>query len=407
MEIIYFSIGIGVFVFSFVFCFRLVRERRELEIRLNKVSQENASLKSEVLHLREFKEKYYNLTGENNRYKELVIKLQTQLEEKEKNDAILKESFENLVNRVLEASSTKLSNESSKILAPLNNELREFKNRIEDLTKNEAERISILLNEIQNIKKLNVKLSEEADNLAKTLKGDIKKAGIWGEMVLERILEMSGLREGYEFKREKVLDGGRPDVIVYLPNNRAVIIDSKVSLKAYSEYIAGDEEALKRLRDSIKKHIDTLSKKDYEKLLDNSLDFVLMFVPIESALITVLEYDPTLFEYAFQKRVILTSPTTLLATLRSIELSWRYEKQAKNIEEVVKMADKLYNKVRLFVEEFDKIGSSLDSAKKSFEVAKNRLADGKDNIISQLETLKEKSGIKPKKVIKYEEDLKE
>jgi DNA recombination protein RmuC len=284
--------------------------------------------------------------------------------------------------------------------------LNEFKQKVDKLYESEIKNISSLFNELKNLKELNQQLSEEAQNLTKALKGDVKKVGNWGEVVLERILEMSGLREGIEFKREVVFKEDnktyRPDVVVYLPNDRIVIIDSKVSLNAYDEYVSGNEDALKNHLLSIKHHIDKLAEKKYENLANNSLDFVLMFVPIEGALMLALENDPSLFEYAFKKRIILTSPTTLLATLRSIEVSWRYEKQAKNIAEIVKMAENLYDKVRGFVDDFEKVGDNLDKAKKSFDNAKKKLTDGRGNVISQISKLKDQAGIKPKKELPNE-----
>jgi len=254
------------------------------------------------------------------------------------------------------------------------------------------------------------KLTKEAQNLTKALKGDKKTQGTWGEIILERVLELSGLREGYEYKREVLLkdefeNSFRPDIIVYLPNNREVIIDAKTSLNAYDSFINAQNEEeknsfLKEHIKNIKNHIDSLSDKKYENLKGvNSLDFIFMFIPIENALMVALEKDSSLFEYAFKKKIILVSPTTLLVSLRAIESSWRYEKQAKNIAEVVKMAENLYDKVRGFVDDFIKIEKSLKDLQKNYDNAKNKLADGRGNIIRQLQNLKEKAGIKPKKEI--------
>jgi DNA recombination protein RmuC len=211
---------------------------------------------------------------------------------------------------------------------------------------------------------------------------------------------MSGLQKGYEYEREVVFKKNnkilRPDVVIYLPNKRIVIIDSKVSLTSYNKYIAGDENALKDHIESIKRHINSLAEKEYETLTDNSLDFVLMFIPIEGALMLALENDHNLFEYAFKKRIILTSPTTLLATLRSIEVSWRYEKQANNIKEVIKIAENLYSKVNGFIKDFQKVGEQIKKANDSFEKAEKKLYTGNGNMIYQINKLKDKAGIKPK-----------
>ncbi|GAX87860.1 DNA recombination protein RmuC [Lebetimonas natsushimae] len=398
----------------------LKKEYENLNNEKNNILNENSALKEKLSFLEKIEEKYQNLLEENQKDKALIKELQTKIEEEQKSfeeklsiikksEEELKTAFENVANKILEENAKKLSNEGIKnfenILMPLNNNLNEFKQKVDKLYESEIKNISSLFNELKNLKELNQQLSQEANNLTKALKGDVKKVGNWGEVVLERILEMSGLREGEEFKREVVFKGEktyRPDVVVYMPNDRIVIIDSKVSLNAYDEYVSGNEDALKNHLLSIKSHIDKLAEKKYEALVHNSLDFVLMFVPIEGALMLALESDPGLFEYAFKKRIILTSPTTLLATLRSIEVSWRYEKQAKNIAEIVKMAENLYDKVRGFVDDFEKVGDNLAKAQKSYEGAKNKLITGRGNVISQISKLKDKSGIKPKKELPNE-----
>jgi len=242
------------------------------------------------------------------------------------------------------------------------------------------------------------------------LSGESKTQGIWGEMVLEKVLEMSGLREGKEYKREVSLQDNqtqkyRPDVIVYLPQNREVIIDAKTSLRAFKEYVNSQDEHTKRalLKEhikAIKNHIDRLSEKKYEELKGvHSLDFVFIFVPIENALMVALDGDSGLFEYAFKRRVVLVSPTTLLVALRAIESSWRYERQSESIAEVIKNAESLYDKVRLFIEDFEKIGKSLKLANDTYDSAFKKLSTGKGNVLRQIEMLKEKANIKPKKEI--------
>ncbi|GAB6074416.1 DNA recombination protein RmuC [Nautilia lithotrophica] len=347
--------------------------------------------------------------------------LKTRLEESEKafeeklellkkSEEKLKTTFENLANEILEKTNEKMTKTSKEnllqILNPLQNQMKEFKEKIEFLSKDEAEKISALQNELKNLKELSHKLSTDAENLTKALKGESKTQGNWGEMVLERVLELSGLEKGREYEREVSLNDEdnrryRPDVIVHLPNSRDVIIDAKTSLNAYQEYIKTEDKTfIKAHIQALKKHIDDLAEKRYENLKGvNSLDFIFMFVPVENALLLALENDPGLFEYAFKKRVVLVSPTTLLVSLRAIESSWRFERQAKNIDEVVKAAESLYDKVRGFTEDFEKIGKSLESAQKSFDNAKNKLTSGRGNVLRQVELLKEKAGIKPKKEI--------
>jgi len=330
-----------------------------------------------------------------------------------KSEERLKESFENLANEILERTNekmTKMSKESIfQILNPLQSQMKDFKEKIETLSRDEAEKISALQNELKNLKELSHKLSSDAENLTKALKGESKTQGNWGELVLERVLELSGLEKGREYEREVSLNDEndkryRPDVIVHLPNSRDVIIDAKTSLNAYQEYIkTQDEKYIKAHIRALKNHIDSLAEKKYEKLKGvNSLDFIFMFVPVENALLLALENESNLFEYAFKKRVVLVSPSTLLVSLRAIESSWRFEKQAKNIEEVVKAAENLYDKVRGFTEDFEKIGKNLDNAQKSYLSAKNRLVSGKGNVIRQIEILKEKANIQPKKEISKE-----
>jgi DNA recombination protein RmuC len=364
--------------------------------------------------LNKLREENKKLTAENESLKTKLKENEKSFEEKmnllKKSEERLKESFENLATEILEKTNEKMTKTSkdsiSAMLNPLQNQMKEFREKIEHLSKDEAEKISALQNELKNLKELSHKLSADAENLTKALRGESKTQGNWGELVLERVLELSGLKEGREFEREVSLNDGenrryRPDVIVHLPNERDVIIDAKTSLNAYQKYIETEDKTyIKAHIQAIKNHIDALADKKYENLQGvNSLDFIFMFVPIENALLLALENDPGLFEYAFKKRVVLVSPTTLLVSLRAIESSWRFERQAKNIDEVVKAAENLYDKVRGFSEDFEKIGKSLNSALDTFEKAKGKLTTGKGNVIRQIILLKEKAGFKPKKEI--------
>ena len=408
----------GLIVFILILISKHKRKIQELNSKLQYLNNQNLLLEEKIKNLNVYKSEVSKLQNENIDLKIENEKLKTLIEENQKSyeekvkflqnsEENLKESFENLANVILEKTAEKFNKTSesslSQIINPMQKEIKEFKEKIENLTLDEARKLSSLENELKHLKELNTKLSNEAENLTKALKGDKKLQGGWGEMVLERVLELSGLEKGREYDREVVLrnrDGKiyRPDVIVHLPDNRDVIIDSKVSLNAYLRYIeTNDEKYLKEHINNLKKHIDTLAEKNYENLEGiNTLDFIFMFVPIENALNIALE-NSNLFEYAFQKRVVLTSPSTLLVSLRAIEVTWRYERQAENIKEVVVIAERLYNKVRLFNDEFEKVGKSLESANKNYLSAKNRL---NENIIKEINNLKEKSGIKPKKEIK-------
>ncbi len=385
-----------------------------LESRVKELENEKAKLNEEKSLLAEANSK---LSVENQELKTKLEESEKAFEEKmellKKSEDKLKETFENLANEILETTKEKMTRTSkenlAQILDPLKLQMKDFKEKIESLNKEEREKMAVLQKELKDLKELSIQLSTDAENLTKALKGESKTQGNWGELVLEKVLELSGLKEGREFDREVSMKNEenkryRPDVIVHLPNERDVIIDAKTSLTAYSEYIATENDTyLKAHIQSIKRHIDELAEKNYEHLKGiNTLDFIFMFVPIENALLVALEGDAGLFEYAFKKRIILVSPTTLLVSLRAIESSWRFERQAKNIEEVVKAAESLYDKVRGFTDDFEKIGKSLESAQKSFDNAKNKLTGGKGNVIRQVEILKQKAGIKPKKEISPE-----
>jgi DNA recombination protein RmuC len=350
-----------------------------------------------------------------------LVKYQTKLEASEKNSAEkisllkdsegeLKKQFENLATKIFEKNSesfSKISQEKiNTIVSPMQTQLKDFKEKVESVYLNEAKERSALSNELKTLKELNQKISTEAHNLTTALKGNNKTQGSWGEMILEQVLNRSGLRAGEEYLREKTLKNSsgetyRPDVVVNLPQDRQVIIDAKTSLVDYEDYSNDNNDAsLKAHINSINKHIDGLADKDYENLQGiNTLDFVFMFIPIESALMLALENDKDLFDKAFKKKIILVSPTTLLIALKAVENSWRYEKQAKNTEEVVRLATKLYDKVRGFTEDFEKVGKNLNSAQKTYDDAFGKLTSGKDNIIRQIEVFKDKSNIKPKKQI--------
>ena len=359
--------------------------------------------------------------------KELISQLQTKLNEQNKamdekltilqnNENKLKIEFKNLASEILDNNSKKFSEQNSEnlslILNPMKQQINEFKKKVEDVYDKESRDRSILSAELKTLKELNNKISQDAINLTNALKGQNKTQGIWGEMVLEKVLESSGLRKGEEYLREEFLTsvegkGYRPDVIVNLPNNRQVIIDAKTSLTSYEQYASNNEEDknryLKTHLISINNHLNELSNKKYEKLNGvNTLDFIFMFIPIESALMLALENDKELFDKAFKKKIVLVSPTTLLVALKAVENSWRYEKQAQSTTEVIRLAEKLYSKVRTFVEDFEKVGKHLNMAQKSYDDAHNKLTSGRDNIVRQIEVFKEKSNINPTKQIPQE-----
>ncbi len=288
----------------------------------------------------------------------------------------------------------------NEILQPLREQIEGFKKKVEDVYDKESrDRIS-LFHEITSLKELNQLISKEALNLTRALKGDSKVRGTWGEVILERALEESGLRKGLEYDVQVSLhnkDGRRfqPDVIVRLPEGRDVIIDSKVSLNAYERYYTAetDQERARALKEHIastRDHIKSLNSKNYAELRGvRSLDFILMFIPLEAAFLAVLEQDRRIFNEAFEKNIILVCPSTLIATLRIIQNIWRYEYQTKNSFEIANKAGDLYDKFAGFVEALEDVGKHLERAGTSYNYAHSRLVSGKGNLIRRVEVLKE------------------
>jgi len=363
----------------------------------------------------------------------LISTLQTKLEEQEKslNEKIellknseekLKLEFTNLANKIFDENNKKFTAQSKEnmdlILNPMKQQISEFKKKVEDVYNDDVRDRSELKQELKTLKELNTKISQDAINLTNALKGQSKQQGIWGEMVLEKVLESSGLRAGIEYEREKYLkdDMGksyRPDVVVNLPSDRNIIIDAKTSLVAYEQYVSSDDEVSKKQAISnhlisINKHITDLSNKKYEELKGvNTLDFIFMFVPIESALMLAMEHDTELFDKAFKQKIVLVTPTTLLVALRAIESSWKYEKQAKNISDVYNRALKLYEKLEGFVSTLEGVGKAIKTANDKYDKAYLQLSTGTGNVLRQAQMLKDISQIKPKKLIKNEKDDKD
>ena len=320
------------------------------------------------------------------------------LELLEKNRDALKQEFENLANRIFEQKSERFSQQSKtsldSLLNPFRDQLQDFRKRVEDVYTTETRDRQALRSEIKSLQELNRQITEEAANLTRALKGDKKIQGNWGELILERVLERSGLRKGVEYEtqgsyRDEDNQLLRPDVIVHLPDQRNLVIDSKVSLVAYQQWVTADQEeeraaALKQHVEAVRNHIRALSEKDYSQLNGlHSPDFVLLFMPIEPAFVAAFQQDENLFAEAFERKIIVVTPTTLLATLRTIENIWRYERQSQNARRIADRAGAVYDKLRVFVEAMEKLGSQLHTAQGTYDNAMNTLTRGRGNLISQ------------------------
>lgn len=327
--------------------------------------------------------------------------------------AQMKVQFEQLAAQIFEQKSKTFDEAHTKgldlLLKPFREQIAQFATQSKEQFIHDAKERQSIKDEILRLKTLNERLSQDAINLTQALKGENKTQGNWGEIVLERILEESGLREGHEYDIQSTLSDEegkkfRPDVIVHLPQNKDIIIDSKVSLVAYDAFIRAesDEErshALKQHLLSIHAHIKGLSGKRYEQLSGvRTLDFVLLFMPIEGAFLLALEQDNTFFKTAYEQNIVVVSPSTLLVTLRTIEHIWRSEYQERNAKAIAESAEALYEKLVAFVEDMEKIGEQIGRTQKSYEGAMNKLSTGKGNLIRRVELMR-KLGLKPKKLL--------
>jgi len=312
----------------------------------------------------------------------------------ENNKQQMKLEFENLANRLFNDTQKKSNQNINQVLTPFKEQLSLFGTRVNEIFNEDTKQRSSLLTEIKNLKELNNQISQDAINLTKALKGQNKLQGGWGEMILSSILQQTGLREGLEYKVQQSLKNEneisvRPDVIVHLPSNKDIIIDSKLSLNSYIDYANSEDEndkkdALNRLMGSINNHIKNLSSKKYENLSDlRSLDFVLMFIPIEGAFLLLNQTNQNIFEKAFKQNIMLVSPSTLYITLRTIENIWANERQNENAKEISKQAGDLYDKFVGFIEDIENIGKHLDKTQESYKQAFNKLSTGKGNLISK------------------------
>ena len=321
----------------------------------------------------------------------------------------MKVEFESLATKVLNAQGAQQRQSLDVMLNPFREQIGDFRKRVEEVYRSDTKERASLLKEMQNLQSASNRINEEAENLTKALKGDNKIQGNWGELVLERILEDSGLRRDHEYfvqpsSRDEQGRVKRPDIVIRLPEGKDVVVDSKVTLVAYEQALSSEDEQarqvyLKQHVDAVRGQVKKLAEQDYDQLPDlRSLDFVLLFIPIESAFTLAMELDSKLFVDAFNKRIMLVSPTTLMMALRIIDNLWQVEKQNRNAQDIAQRAGALYDKLQGVVEEVDKLGKQIGTVQGTYDTLYGRLAGGRGNLVGQAEKLRE-LGAPVKKVI--------
>lgn len=431
MEIIYLIVGL---VIGFVIAFFFSKSKKTISIeeanklndqintlkidagklaeRLKLFEEDKLSLQSELKNERDKSEK---LTSENSSLKSDYANLQTKLTEQKTEIENLQEKFtkefENLANKIFEEKGNKFSEQNkeklSEILNPLKEKISEFEKKVEETNKESIRGHASLKEQLQMLKEMNQQITLEAKNLTTALKGQTKTQGNWGEFILESILEKSGLVKGREYVVQESItaESGRrfqPDVIIKLPENKSIVIDSKVSLVGYEKFVSSEDEHEKQLAlrehiNSIRSHIKNLSGKNYQNLYQlESLDFVLMFMPIEPAFAVAVQSDASLFTDAFEQNIVIVSPSTLLATLRTISSIWRQENQNKNAIEIARQSGEMLDKFAAFVDDLISVGKGLVATKDNYDKAMNKLTEGRGNLISRTEKIK-KLGAKASK----------
>ena len=383
----------------------LLEEKQLNELNVNKLIQEKNILNEEKhqidIRLAQKVSEFHNLEEKLNENKVEVEKLQEKFSKE----------FEILASKILEEKSVKFTEQNKEnlknILSPLQEKIQTFERKVEDTHKESIDYHAALRQQILGLKDLNLQMSKDTINLTKALKGDSKTQGNWGELVLERVLEKSGLEKDREYfvQQSFTNDEGKrilPDVVIHLPDGKKMVIDSKVSLTAYEQFVNSDDDYeksqfLKEHVNSLKRHIEQLSEKRYEDIYKiESPDFVLLFIPIEPAFAVALNIDNQLYNKAFEKNIVIVTPTTLLATLRTIDSMWNNEKQQRNAIEIARQAGALYDKFEGFITDLTNVGKKMDEAKAEYRGAMNKLFEGKGNLIVSVEKLK-KMGAKSKK----------
>ncbi|WP_299386164.1 DNA recombination protein RmuC [uncultured Lacinutrix sp.] len=378
----------------------------EFKITISKIETEREGIRREKDFLNE---ELARKNADLENLKKLNLKRDEEVELRQEQ---LRKDFELLATKILDEKSEKFTLQNKEniknILNPLQEKILTFEKKVDDTQKESISMHSALKEQLLGLKDLNQQMTKEATNLTRALKGDSKMQGNWGELVLERVLEKSGLEKDREyfvqqhFTRE---DGSRvlPDIVLHLPDNKKMIIDSKVSLTDYERYVNAEDEDretyLKAHINSIRRHVDQLSEKKYEDLYDiESPDFVLLFVPIEPAFAVAINADNSLYNKAFEKNIVIVTPSTLLATLRTVDSMWNNEKQQQNAIEIARQAGALYDKFHGLVTDLTGVGKKIDDAKKDYSAAMNKLVEGKGNLVTSVEKIK-KLGAKAKKAL--------
>ncbi|MBC8416604.1 MAG: DNA recombination protein RmuC [Candidatus Cloacimonetes bacterium] len=410
-------LAVGLALGAFISALFLKSQKSKLEAK-NEILVTNLSKNEQ--ELTEERERSTGFQSELTKQETINLNLQEKLEnqktEIEELQKRFTDAFKNLANEILEEKTKKFTEQNrsnlDELLNPLKEKIKDFENKVEQT--NEKNRMShtSLIEQIKGLKELNKKISDDAENLTKALKGDVKMQGNWGEVILERILEESGLRKGIEYEIQgrgmglKSEEGtpSKPDFIIKFPDNKHIIIDSKVSLIAYERLINSESEEQKKgyrkeLERSIKSHVDDLHDKNYQTREGlNTPDYVFLFMPIEASFTIALHPDSSLFKYAFDKKVIIIGPSGLMAILRTIESIWRQDNQTKHAMEIARQSGNLYDAFVRLLEDFEKVGSNIDRASNSYQDAVKKLSTGKGNLIARVENIK-KLGAKTSKQI--------
>lgn len=388
-----------------------------LQERLNLLAvyqNRNLALEKELDELRnQHNQQFAELSKIKTRLEETRLSADEKLQLLSQSEARLTEQFENLATRIFSHNSKKMEEQHSHslqhLLSPLKDQLENFKKQVQDSFGQEAKERHTLTHEIRNLQQLNTQMAKEAVNLTNALKGNNKIQGNWGEIILNRILDSSGLRQNHEYETQVSLQNEmgkkqQPDVIVHLPQGHDVIIDSKVVLTAYERYFNGEDEqqkenAMHEHLTAVRQHIKQLSDKNYHKLSGiRSLDYILMFIPVEPAFLAAIDRDPSLIHEALKHNIMLVSPTTLLVALRTIHNLWQYEYQNRHAQDIANKAAKLYDKMRGFVDDMENLGTHIKRSEKTYNEAMTKLSRGRGNAIGQIEQFRS-LGISVKKTI--------